>query len=230
MAGPKGTQWNVVTGFDDEAARTLLPYRRAIFVKSQAHTGGPPKCILALSAIMMIPLVHAGIDDVIMQTIPVSSQLQASVMDSYSEEETGIMHMSPVSDLEEDILDEGEPVTYKVSNRVLLTLLRMPVFCALTYQEDVVRLAQTSRVALGPYVDFHLAFIRHIVTEYSTWCEDWCAERHAEFQLQEFYAEEFPDLAGNSDADRCWTCGVRPGCDWLGNYECYVCFSEHQLC
>ena len=118
-------------------------------------------------------------------------------------------------------------VTYKVSNRVLLTLLRMPVFCALTYQEDVVRLAQTSRVALEPYVDFYLAFIRHIVTEYSTWCEDWCAERHAKLQLQEFYAEEFPDLAGTSDADRCWTCGVRPGCDWLGNDECYECFFEH---
>jgi hypothetical protein len=25
----------------------------------------------------------------------------------------------------------------------------------------------------------------------------------------------------------CLSCGIRPGAEWLGNTECYECYSEH---
>ena len=110
---------------------------------------------------------------------------------------------------------------------VLLTLLLLPEFSTLCYLDDVVRLACTSRIALEPTVAFHLAFIRHMVTQHVIWHEDWRAERSAELDLRWFYEDEFPHLAGTSEDDMCLTCGIRPGAEWLGNDECYDCFAEH---
>ncbi len=112
--------------------------------------------------------MHAGVNDVTMESWPETSQPQTSAMNSYTGEELSVMHMSPISDVEEETRNDSEPVNSGISNQVLLLLLLSPVFCALAYQEDVVRLAQASRVALEPCIDFHLAFIRHMVRVYIT--------------------------------------------------------------
>ena len=52
----------------------------------------------------------------------------------------------------------------------------------MAYQEDVVRLARASRVALEPYVDESLAFIRHIVMEHRVWLEDRYADQQQHHQ------------------------------------------------
>ena len=49
-----------------------------------------------------------------------------------------------------------------VSTHVWLTLLLLPVFSALCYLNEVVRLACTSRMAREPTVAGHLAFIQHL--------------------------------------------------------------------
>ena len=75
-------------------------------------------------------------------------------------------------------------------------------------------------MALEPAVDNQLALIRYQVAQHRDWHEDWCAERSAQLDLIDFYEAEFPHLM-------CLSCGILTGAEWLGNAECYECYSEH---
>ena len=123
-----------------------------------------------------------------------------------------IMHTSPISEPEDD--------PYMVTSQTWLTLLLLPEFSTSCYLNDLVKLASTSRVALEPAVDNHLALIRYQVSQHGYWHEDWCAERSAQLDLIDFYEAEFSHLM-------CLSCGTRTGAEWLGNTECYECYSEH---
>ena len=122
------------------------------------------------------------------------------------------MHTSPISEPEED--------PYMVAAQTWLTLLLLPEFSTLCYFNDLVKLASTSRMALEPAVDNQLALIRYQVSQHGYWHEDWCVERSAQLDQIDFYEEEFPHLT-------CLSCGIRAGAEWLGNAECYECYSEH---
>ena len=131
-----------------------------------------------------------------------------------------MLDLSPISDVDEDGHDHDNGVweTQMIATQVLLQLLLLPEFYAMAYQEDVVRLARASRVALEPYVDESLAFIRHVVMEHDDWHHEWCIERSGAMQTEMIVIAE----------DRmCLSCGMRPGVAWLGHTECNECFSEH---
>jgi hypothetical protein len=130
------------------------------------------------------------------------------------------MHVSPMSEVEDNLARSDRETPYVVSTHVWLMLLLLPEFSASCYLNDVVKLACTSRMALEPTVVDQLAFTQHLVAQHTNWHEDWCADRSAELDLSEFYAAEFPHLM-------CLTCGTRPGAEWLGHDECYDCYSEH---
>ena len=133
-----------------------------------------------------------------------------------------IMHTSPISEPEDD--------PYMATAQTWLTLLLLPEFSTSCYLNDLVKLASTSRVALEPAVDNHLALIRYQVSQHGYWHEDWCAERSAELDLIDFYEAEFPHLCSKKaefPEFMCLSCGIRPGAEWLGNTECYECYSEH---
>jgi hypothetical protein len=122
------------------------------------------------------------------------------------------MHTSPISEPEDD--------PYVVTTQTWLMLVLLPEFSTSCYLNDLVKLASTSRMALEPAVDNQLALIRYQVSQHGYWHEDWCAERSAQLDLIVFYEEEFPHLM-------CLSCGIRTGAEWLGNTECYECYSEH---
>ena len=126
------------------------------------------------------------------------------------------MHTSPISEPEDD--------SHTVASQTWLTLLLLPEFATLCYLNDLVKLASTSRVALDPAVEDHLALIQYQIWQERNWFEDWCVDRSAELDLAEFYEAEFPHLMGGP---LCLSCETRPGADWLGNTECYECYSEH---
>ena len=132
------------------------------------------------------------------------------------------MHTSPISEPEDD--------PHAVASQTWLTILLLPEFITSCYLNDLVKLASTSRVALEPAVDTHLALIRYQVSQHGCWHEDWCAERSAEIDLYDFYKAEFPHLCPK-EAEfpefMCLSCEIRPGAEWLGNTECYECYSEH---
>ena len=98
---------------------------------------------------------------------------------SDGEQEWWMLDLSPNSDVDESAQSEQGQETQMITTQVLLTLLILPAFFAMAYQEDVVRLAKASRVALEPIVVESLAFIRYIVMEFREWLEDWYAERSA---------------------------------------------------
>ena len=123
-----------------------------------------------------------------------------------------IMHTSPISELGDD--------PYMVTSQTWLTLLLLSEFSTSCYLNDLVKLASTSRVALEPAVDNHLALIRYQVSQHGYWLEDWRVERSAQLDLIDFYEAEFPHLM-------CLSCGTRAGAEWLGYTECYECYSEH---
>ena len=67
-------------------------------------------------------------------------------------------------------------------------------------------------------------------SQHGYWHEDWCAERNAELDLTYFYEAEFPHLCSRKaefPEFMCLSCGIRPGAEWLGDTECYECYSEH---
>ena len=121
------------------------------------------------------------------------------------------MHTSPISEPEDD--------PYVVTTQTWLTLVLLPEFSTSCYLDDLVKLASTSRMALEPAVDNQLALIRYQVAQHRNWHEGWCADRSA-LDLIDFYEAEFPYLM-------CLSCGIRTGAEWLGNAECYECYSEH---
>ena len=189
----------------------------------QASPGRLRKGVLVLLLLVWIAKAGAGVIDEAKPTMTSLASPPRRGEDSTGEEEKFDMHLSPLSDIEDDTNSRKDQDAYSVSNRLLLPLLLLPMFGALCYQEDFVRLARASRVALDPHVAFHLAFIRHMVREYITWREDWYAEQSAQEDLDEFYDDEFPNLSGSM----CLSCGMRPGTDRLGGDECYECYSEH---
>ena len=121
-------------------------------------------------------------------------------------------HVSPISEPEDD--------PYVVTSQTWLTLLLLPEFSTSCYLNDLVKLASTSRMALEPAVNNQLALIRYQVAQHGYWHEDWGAVRIAQLDLIDFYEAEFPHLM-------CLSCGIRTGAEWLGNAECYECYSEH---
>ena len=116
-----------------------------------------------------------------------------------------------------------------ITTQVLALLLILPAFFAMAYQEDVVRLATASRVALEPIVVESLAFIRYIVMQFRVWLEDWYAERSAQLDyLDNLDArEDSTESEEDFPNSMCLSCGIRQGVLWLGDTECYDCFSEH---
>ena len=100
---------------------------------------------------------------------------------------------------------------------VLAQILTLPSFYAISYQEDIVRLAIASRVAFDPYVRSALAFINHIVEEHDIWQQDMCIE---EYMQSDAFFEAIQE-------DMCLSCGMRPCESWLGGTECSDCFYDH---
>ena len=119
-----------------------------------------------------------------------------------------------------------------ITTQVLLTLFLLPAFFAMAYQEDVVGLARASHVALEPIVVESLAFIRYIVMEFRDWLEDGYADRSAQLDyLDNLDArEDSTESEEDFPNSMCLSCGIRQGVSWLGDAECYDCFSEHQWC
>jgi hypothetical protein len=107
------------------------------------------------------------------------------------------MHTSPISEPEDD--------SHTVASQTWLTLLLLPEFATLCYLNDLVKLASTSRVALDPAVEDHLALIQYQIWQERNWFEDWCVDRSAELDLAEFYEAEFPHLMGGP---LCLSCGT----------------------
>ena len=87
------------------------------------------------------------------------------------------MHVSPISEVDDNPACSDRETPYVVSTHVWLMLLMLPEFSASCYLNDVVRLAGTSRMALEPAVVDHLALIQRLVAQHTMWHEDWCAER-----------------------------------------------------
>ena len=102
--------------------------------------------------------------------------------------------------------------------QLLLQLLVSPELHAMAYQEDVARLAETSRVPLEPCVEESLARSRHIVGEYDDWHFEECVMKSAAMDISETVISEY---------DLCLSCGMRPGVAWLGHTECMECFDDH---
>ena len=144
-----------------------------------------------------------------------------------------------------------------ITTQVILTLFLLPAFFAMAYQEDVVRLATASRVALEPIVVESLVFIHYVVMEslvfiiyvvmqsnaliyyivmlFRFWFEDWYAERSARAYLASLNDTECPNgLEDSSDSEdndslniTCVSCHRRQAVSWLGDTECSECNSEH---
>ena len=124
------------------------------------------------------------------------------------------MHTSPISKPEDD--------PYVATTQTWLTLVLLPEFSTACYLNDLVKLASTSRMALEPAVENQLALIRYQVAQHRNWHEDWIEQRCIELDQfnEDFDETEFPHRM-------CLSCGIRSGAGWLGNTECYECYSEH---
>ena len=125
--------------------------------------------------------------------------------------------------------------TQMITTQVLALLLILPAIFAMAYQENVVRLATASCVALEPIVVESLAFIHYIVWQFRYWFEDWYAERSARAYVASLDDSDCPpSLQDSSDSEdndfpnnMCSSCGKRHAVSWLGDTECYECYSEH---
>ena len=146
---------------------------------------------------------------------------------------------------------EQRQETQMITTQVLALLLILPAIFAMAYQENVVRLATASCVALEPIVVESLAFIRYIIVKslasiYYIFClfryyfEDWHAETSTRAYLASLDDNDGPNsLVDSSDSEdndlrqtsgslvECSTCGKRQAVSWLGDTECYECYSEH---
>ena len=141
---------------------------------------------------------------------------------------------------------EQRQETQMITTQVLALLLILPAIVAMAYQENVVRLATASCVALEPIVVESLAFIHYIVMQslafihyivwqFRYWFEHWYAERSARAYLASLDDSDCPpslqDSSYSEDNDfpnnMCSSCGKRHAVSWLGDTECYECYSEH---
>ena len=150
---------------------------------------------------------------------------------------------------------EQRQETQMITTQVLALLLILPAIFAMAYQENVVRLATASCVALEPIVVESLAFIHYIVMQslafiyyifwyifwlFRNYCEDWRAERSARAYMASLDDDDGPNsLVDSSDSEdndlrqtsgslvECSTCGKRQAVSWLGDTECFECYSEH---
>ena len=91
---------------------------------------------------------------------------------SRASEATFDVHMSPISEVDDNPAGSDRETPYVVSTHVWLMLLMLPEFSASCYLNDVVRLAGTSRMAMEPAMVDHLALIQHLVAEHAMWHED----------------------------------------------------------
>ena len=108
------------------------------------------KGLLALVAMMIIPHARSTLTlvDVSKPTSSMLAHPQEQAGGSDGEQEWWMLDLSPNSDVDESAQSEQGQETQMITTQVLLTLLILPAFFAMAYQEDVVRLARASRVAL----------------------------------------------------------------------------------